>query len=318
MPSGDNFRPSFAGKPVKDFTLAEGVVDPTAFAYLLSCDGQRMAETEEMEEVVEAFLRDPLASQVSALLIGGDMRRTMESGDYEYEVERLAASREQLSALNALFLGALEVAYDDGELLIALPDVSPLFLAYPQLEYFHAYGWTQAREAYGELRLGTIKLESLRSLSLATEGLTPEHVQDIWQSHLPALEHLELWLANAATTVDHLAPLLSGELFPRLRHLSLCNSPYEDDLAQALTTSPLLDRLKVLDLSMGVFTDRGAQALLDCPAIRRLERLEVRYHFCSAEMVEQLRALPLAVEISEREDDSGYDAEYRSVEEWWA
>jgi hypothetical protein len=161
-------------------------------------------------------------------------------------------------------------------------------------------------------------LDSLRSLSLATEGLRPKHVQDIWRSHLPALEHLELWLANEATTVDELAPLLSGELFPHLRHLSLCNSPYEDDIAQALTTSPLLDRIKVLDLSMGVFTDRGAQALLDCPAIRRLEKLVVDYHFCTDEIAEQLRALPLEVEIGEREDDSDYDEEYRSVEEWWS
>jgi hypothetical protein len=322
MPSGNNFRPFFAGKPVKDFTLEEGVVDPTSFAYLLSCDNQKMIETEEMEQIVEAFLGDPLASQVSALLIGGDIRRSMESGDYGYEVQRLVASREKLPALNALFLGALEIPFDDGELLIGLSDVSPLFEAYPQLEYFHAYGWMRPWQRCdpqaSELRLGTINLESLRSLSLATEGLKPEQVQDIWQSHLPALEHLELWLANKATTVDDFAPLLSGELFPHLRHLSLCNSPYEDDLVQALTTSPLLDRLKVLDVSMGVFTDRGAQALLDCPAIRRLEKLVVRYHFCTDEMVERLQALPLEVEISDREDESDDDDEDRMVDEWWS
>jgi hypothetical protein len=87
---------------------------------------------------------------------------------------------------------------------------------------------------------------------------------------------------------------------------------------RALTTSPLLDRLKVLDVSMGVFTDRGAQALLDCPAIRRLEKLVVRYHFCTDEMVERLQALPLEVEISEREDESDDEEEDRMVDEWWS
>ncbi len=202
------------------------------------------------------------------------------------------------------------------------PDVSPIFLAFPQLEELRLYGWTHE----GEFQIGTIHSEKLRSLSIATAGLEARIVHDLWRAHLPALEHLELWLYDKdriahdlwrahlpalelpdldeenAPTIDDLAPLFSGKLFPCLRHLTLCMSHIEDDLAVALAASPLLERLKVLDLSMGIFTDRGAQALFASPALRQLEKLFIYHHYCSDEMVQQLQALPLEVRIDGQRD----------------
>ena len=306
----------FAEKPVKDFSLREGIVHPTSYAYRVSCDNaysswrvdDPVPLTDQMREFVEAFLDDPSVSQVSALVIGGGPARILvgEPQEYHaYEVERLAASHAKLSALNAFFFGDFSLAYDDkyGVSVGAMPlfDFSPFLLAYPQLEHFHVYG-----QGFGYFQLGTIRNESLRSLCLAIPDLLPNTLQGIWQAHLPVLEHLELWLGKAIT-IDDLAPLLSGKLFPRLRSLGLCLCPYQDDLAVALTTAPLLERLKILDLSVSIFTDRGAQALVASPVLHRLEKLVVQYHFCSVEMVRQLQALPLQVEISMQQEESTYE-----------
>jgi hypothetical protein len=208
--------------------------------------------------------------------------------------------------------------YDDGELLFSLPDISPIFLAFPQLEELRLYGWTHMGV---EFQIGTIHSEVLRSLSIATASLEPRIVHDLWRAQLPALEYLELWLdatdQDNPLTIDDLTPLFSGKLFPHLRHLTLCLSPIEDDLAVALAASPLLERLKVLELSGGIFTDRGAQALLASPTLHQLEKLVIRYHYCSDEMVQQLRALPIEVEIDEPQDVNETFSGEPEIEGWF-
>jgi hypothetical protein len=292
----------FAGKPIELFRIEEGIVDPASFAYNI-----RYLEEEDngppfWEEKWLAFINDPRVSEVSALVIGGDLEQVMMGESCAEEIESLVSGREKLPALKSLFLGGNDTVYDDGELLFSLPDVSPIFLAFPQLEELRLYGWTREEE----FQIGTIHSEVLRSLSIATALLEPRILHDLWRAHLPALEHLELWLYDTyhdnPPTIDDLAPLFSGKLFPRLRHLTLCLSQIEDDLAVALAASPLLERLKVLELSWGIFTDRGAQALLASPSLRQLEKLVISHHYCSDEIMQQLRALPIEVEIDEPQD----------------
>ena len=58
---------------------------------------------------------------------------------------------------------------------------------------------------------------------------------------LSALEHLELWPARAEgggdSTAADLEPILSGARLPRLRHLALCNSEIQDEIAAAVATA---------------------------------------------------------------------------------
>jgi hypothetical protein len=297
---------SFAGKPIKLFQIEEGIVDPTSFAYTIHYLDEEGNGPPYWLEKWLAFINDPRVSEVSALVIGGDMEQVGQGESCAPQIESLVSGREKLSALTSLFLEGSNRSYEEeDDMLFAIPDVSPIFLAFPQLEVLGLYGWTNMPGA--EFQIGTVHSEVLRALTIATGWLHPRILHDLWRAHLPALEHLELWLYDDGyhphpPTMADLEPLFSGTLFPHLRSLALCLSPMEDDLAVALAASPLLERLKVLELSNGILTDRGAQALLASSALRQLERLVIWHHYCSDEMVQQLRALPLEVEIGSKQE----------------
>src|SRR5262249_8348149 len=146
-------------------------------------------------------------------------------------------------------------------------DITGLFEAFPALEHFRMRG------AEG-LKLRPLKHERLKSLVIEASNLRREVVLALGESHLPALEHLEIWLGtsryDADTTPDDLAGILRGEGLPALRHLGLRNAEIANDLPPALAGAPLLGRLESLDLSMGTMTDEGAEALLAVPGLGRL------------------------------------------------
>jgi hypothetical protein len=109
----------------------------------------------------------------------------------------------------------------------------------------------------------------------------------------------------ATSEVSDLAPILSGDNFPKLEHLGLQNSHYADAIAVAVAASPILGRLKGLDLSMGTLTDEGARALLAAPAVRGLRHLNLRYHYVSPELVKQLKGLGIEVNTADRQEPDG-------------
>ena len=104
-----------------------------------------------------------------------------------------------------------------------------------------------------------------------------------------------MWLGTggygADTTPEDFAPLLAGTKFPKLKYLGLRDSEIADDLAAVLASAPVLKKLKTLDLSMGTLSDAGAKALLAGKLVKKLEKLDVHYHFCTPEVVKQLKAL---------------------------
>jgi hypothetical protein len=62
----------------------------------------------------------------------------------------------------------------------------------------------------------------------------------------------------------------------------------------------------------------GAAALLDSPAGRGLKKLDLHHHFCSDAMMAKLKALPLEVDVDDREAPDEWDGEehrYVSVSE---
>ena len=129
---------------------------------------------------------------------------------------------------------------------IGQTDVSPLFEAYPQLLHMTIRGGDG-------LSLGQVRHERLRELVIQTGGLPPRVVHEIAGSHFPSLELLELWLGEpnygGDVTGEDLAPLLRGDLFPKLKRLGIKDSVIADELAGILVNSPILKRLEVLDLS---------------------------------------------------------------------
>jgi hypothetical protein len=231
-------------------------------------------------------------------------------------VKALVAAADQLPALTRLFFG--DVTMEESEISwIKQTEVGKLLMAYPRLEHFGVRGGTDL--SFQKLT----RHDALKSLIVETGGLSRKVVQQILAADLPALEHLELWLGaaeyGADTTVADLQPLLTGDRFPNLRYLGLRDSEIADELAVALAHSPLLARIKILDLSLGTLGDVGAEALLNSPAVAGLEKLDLHHHYCSKKMMKRLKALPIPVDASDRqeadEEDEGEAIRYVAVGE---
>jgi hypothetical protein len=290
----------FAGKKVDDWNPEVGITNPETTLYRLS-----VAYGEDditWSDRFADFLNDSAVGAVTGLVAGMWIQDFGDANDSARVVEAIAAAREKLPRLTALFLG--DITFEESEISwIEQTDVSPLFEAYPALEHFRVRGGNN-------LRLGRLHSEHLKELGIESGGLDSSVVHDVLRSDLPALEHLELWLGDANyganTTMEDLAPLFTGQLFPNLRYLGLRDSEITNEIAQAIVQSPLLERLRVLDLSLGVLDDTGAAALLASPAVKKLEKLDIHHHYCSDQMVEQLKALGIEVDASDRQEEGEY------------
>lgn len=232
-------------------------------------------------------------------------------GAYDFEssessapiVEAIVASSERFPHLKVLFIG--DILSEELELSwIEQSDLSPLFGAFPDLEFLGARGGNN-------LDIGAPRHEKLKTLMIQSGGLDARIVRSLSAAHLPALEHLELYLGTknygATVTIDDLAPLLSGDLFPQMRYLGLRDSEIADLVARAVASAPVVKRLETLDLSLGTLGDEGAQALLESEVIGDLKKLDLHYHFCTDTMQEKLRQLPLEVDTSQAQSGDEWD-----------
>jgi hypothetical protein len=305
---------NFAGKLVKNWERGSEILDPENSCYAVRLPHHEIDEEESRwTDKFAAFLEDPSSNRLFGLVIGcWGGTELMWNQTSDFIVEALVAARDRLPNLRAVFLG--DVTFEESEISwILQSDISPLFTAYPELESFAVRG---ARM----LSLGSLKHDKLISLVIQSGGLGANVVREVAAADLPELEHLELWLGTDSyggdATVDDLAPILEGGLFPKLKYLGLRNSEIADRIALAIPSSPIVDRIRILDLSMGTLGDKGAQALLASPAIAGLERLDIHYHYCSEEMIAKLQALGVDLDASDRQeldidedDDIGEDDE---------
>ncbi len=298
----------FAGLPVVDWDAGRGIQDPSGTLYRIATEWD--AERTWLDEF-NLFLDDPASEHAPGIVVG---LWSQEPESAAPVVEALVAARDRLPHVRAIFFG--DITYEECEISwLEQSDLSPLFGAYPLLERLGVRGGNG-------LSLGNPRHERLKELTVQSGGLPASVVREIVGAHLPALDHLELWLGVANyggdVTVDDLAPILAGDLFPNLQYLGLRDSERADEIAAAVAQSPVLERLRVLDLSEGALTDKGAEALLASPAVARLERLDLHHHYCSDEMMERLEGLGIPVDVSEQKSPETYGDEvyyYVSVSE---
>jgi len=296
----------FAGKVVVDWDPAETVTDPADPIYRIALDYESGQRGTTWPDKFSAFLEHSASKGATGLVVGIWESWTRQQELADRVVEAIVSAREKLPDLTAIYFG--DIVSEECEISwIAQTDVSPLFTAYPALEYFIVRGGNG-------LSLGTPRLPALRSLVVETGGMSAEIVHSISKSDLPALEHLELWLGDssygATSTVEDLEPILSGRLFPNLKYLGLRDSEFSDDIAAALVTAPILERLEILDLSMGTLSDKGMEALLASPNLTRLKKLDINFHYCSDAMVARLEALDIEVDAGDQQEE---DDDYRYV-----
>jgi hypothetical protein len=279
----DEHAPEFAGKPVQEWSEESGIASPEQYCYRIALDWDSGEDGQRWTDRFASFLEDPNAAQVTGLIVGSWGYDDMMASSADI-VEALVAARERLPNLKALFIG--DIISEECEISwIVQSDVSPIFSAYPQLEYFRIRG-------ANSLRFGGLQHARLKSLIVESGGLSGETLRDVMSAQLPALEHLELWLGESgygwSGELDDLAPLFAGALFPNLRYLGLRDSEIADEIAAAIADAPILQRIRVLDLSLGTLTDVGGEALLYSPFLTRLEKLDLHRHYLSPQMIYRL------------------------------
>jgi predicted DNA-binding WGR domain protein len=284
-------------------------IDPTNSAYRLALTWEQEEESVPWTDVFSGYLAQPGAEKTTALVIG-KWGNLCEQDDSAETIDALVDAKDRLPHLRALFLG--DVISEDCEVSwINQSDVSAIFAAFPNLTEFGVRG-------ADKLSLGTINHSKLEKLVVQCGGLPKSVLEEVLNSDLPQLQHLELYLGTedygADTTVGDFKELLEGKKFPKLRYLGLRNSEIADQLAEALIGAPILQRIDVLDLSLGTLSDEGAQKLLDNPDVRKLKRLDLHYHYMSDEMRDRLLLLPIEVDAGDSQfADQGANAEDRYV-----
>lgn len=293
---------TFLNKPVQDY-LPPTTIDPEKFVYRLRVTYEDEGVT--ISDLLEAFVRDPQAGKVTELIIGQFNAEVSESS-FEV-VDKLIALKESFQGLKALFIG--DITYEECEISwINQTDITPILKAFPNLEHLQIRGGS-------DLSFSELQHDRLTTLIIETGGMPPEVVTQVNAARLPNLQKLELWLGSDEygfeSTTEDLARVFSGAAFPKLTHLGLMDSIIEDDIAIAISQAPVLNQLKVLDLSKGILTDKGAAALFTSAGIKKLQHLNLRHHFMSEGMMEQLRSLGISVNVDDKKED---DDDYRYVE----
>ncbi|WDZ91856.1 STM4015 family protein [Nocardiopsis sp. HUAS JQ3] len=262
------------------------------------------------------FLSEVDPGQLTALVIG-EWGYASDGGLYQ-AADLLVEHADALPNLRSVFFG--DITFDECELSwISQPDLGPLVAAFPRLEELTVKG---ADGMEGRLGLHVSSHASLRSLTLRSGGLPGRVVREVASSGLPALEHLELWLGmeeyGGSASPQDLAPVLSGEAFPRLKYLGVRNAEKWAEWVPELAGAPVVKHLEVLDLSLGILTDQGARELVDrAEAFSGLRKLDLHHHFMSEEMVERVRAAfagtGVELDLDEGRDDE--DEDYDEDEE---
>ncbi len=297
----------FAGLPVRDFVPGEGLTDPAGTAYRLSVDHANADGESMFEHFWGLSPDDPACGQIVALVIGDWHQIDNETGAADV-IAALAAARDRLPALRALFIG--DITSDEFEISwIRQADVTPILTAYPALENLRIRG--------GEgLALGPVRHDGLRALVIESGGLPASVVRSVCAAEFPNLEHLELWLGSedygGDATPQDLAPILSGAVFPRLKYLGLRDCEWADALAAALADAPVLRRIETLDLSLGTLGDEGAVALLSGGNLSGLKRLDIHHHYVSDEVLDGLKGTGVELNAEDPQDPSENDG-YRYI-----
>lgn len=297
----------FVGKKVVDYdpkqtpNLSKDVVYRLALEY---------EDTTSMAELIEQFLSKVDKSQVEALIIGA-WPEPHDTGVDDI-LATLIAHTAELPNFRALFVG--DMTYEECEISwIVQGNYTALLNALPQLEVLRIRGSSG-------LKIEAFSHANLRSLIIECGGLPAAVPEALVKSHLPSLEHLELWLGDQNYGFEGDLALYQRVVLhllnPKLRYLGLRNAEIADQLAQWLSSQEWLAQLETLDLSLGNIGDRGAQALLDCAALVKLSCLNLSHHYISDEMQAKLAALPIMVlldDAQEADDDEDEDGGGRYV-----
>ena len=283
----------FAGLPVQQFTTdTDPPADPAATAWKIATDWD--GGDERFVADLTALTETEWAGQVTTLLLG-QWSDASDPLPTEQVVPLLAA----LPALTALFVG--DMTFDESEISwIDWADLGAVLAATPNLETVQLRGGCTPMTG-DDVVLTPPSLPRLRSLTVESGGLLPAYLTALLGADLPVLERLEVWLGTenygGVDTVEPLAALLTGDLFPNVTSLGLRNAEIADEIAVALADAPILTRITDLDLSLGTLTDVGVDALA-AGDLGAVTTLILDHHYASDAALDRLRAAHPQITIS--------------------
>lgn len=292
------FTESFHGLPTQDFSDSDDWKGAD-IAYRLR---EEYDDEIKIADRLAELLKQPGVEQLSTLIIGS-WTGSCEGEDSKSVVDLLVLAAPRLPGLRHLFFG--EMTYEECEISwINQSDLTPLLSAFPKLETLRIRGGSG-------LSFSPLRHDALRELAMETGGLPRSAIREICLCEFPVLEHLELLLGEENYGfdggVEDLQPLLSGQLFPRLKWLGLMNSVIANDIAAVAVNAPLISRLEHLDLSLGNLDGEGVRSLQGLNTFQNLKSLNISHHFAADEDIAALKAvLPfqvIAEDKQEPEDD---------------
>ncbi|MFD5203963.1 STM4015 family protein [Streptomyces sp. NPDC058375] len=289
----------FHGLPVHTPEPSSGALPAAdSVAWRLQCD---YGEDTDFITLWDQFQDVVDTERVRALVIGPWWRT--DYTPFDEVLELLVDDAPLFPALRGLFLA--DVVSEECEVSwLRMCDVTPALEALPLLEEFGVRGCGHAG-----LGLRPLRHTALKSLRFESGGLPGGLVRAVAASELPALERLDLWFGSSwyggDATIDDIRPVLSGGLFPGLRHLGLQNSEIQDEIAAAVGSAPVVAQLETLALSMGTLSDAGGEALLNGQPLNHLSTLDLRHHYLTEPLLDRIRTAcaPAVVEGGEAEED---------------
>lgn len=262
----------------------------------LSC-----TEEHSTSEIVELLLRHPSGRFLSELVIGFDG----EAGDSDLSSVIRVLAEQMAPSLRYLHLGDFEYPDECEMSWFEVGDLAELWRAVPRLEHL---------VVQGNVTLGEVAHDKLRSLAIKTGGLPAAAARAVSAANLPALESLEVWYGaenyGGNASFFDVAPLLARHDMPSLRVLGLKNCEFTDEICDGIAKSRLLRQLVKLDLAMGTMSDAGVDAIMQHPAaFKHLKTIDVSQSFISSDGLARLRKLgPEIVADDMRDDDNRYVA----------
>ncbi|MES2922953.1 MAG: STM4015 family protein [Verrucomicrobiota bacterium] len=259
---------------------------------------------EDPLENLKRFLTSPGAGETVAVVFGMDNESGSDTSQDKF-LDLLEECRADLPKLRGIFLG--DITQEENEMSwIKQTDISRALRLFPNLEELRARG-------QDGLQFSACRHLGLKKLVIETGGMPKAVLHGLAGSAFPELEHLELWLGTDEYgfdgSISDVLPLLSPEVFPKLKHLALGNSHIQNEVAAAVAGSPILDQLESLDLSLGVLTDDGAVPLLTSERLGNLKKLNLHRNYLSKVMAGRFLSLGIEVDVGGQEEPDQWNNE---------
>jgi len=240
----------------------------------------------DVMKALKHLLKQKNKSKLKSLVVGcWASPEDMTDSSSKPMVDFLVKNAKSFPNLKGLFIG--DISQEESEISwITQSDLTPLLIAFPDLEYFRCKGGN-------ELRIGPITHSKLLSLEIESGGLSKETVQGIASCKFPNLNYLEMWLGTdnygASYSVSDLDPILDGTFAPNLKSLGLCNAELINDIVPHVLSSKIIKRISRLDVGMGTLGNRVAKLLSSLTKFPNIKELDMSYHFCAATTISFLK-----------------------------